>query len=297
MQVKIGEHELAMDGPYLGRMREANDLLNDPAALRTRLDEDGYLLIRGFHDSAAVGAARQELLQKLAEMGRLAPQTALETALVGPANRSEFFGEGGAAGLATWLSLFELLRSPGVMAFFERLLGGPVAGYDYQWGRATGRDGFSAFHYDNIFMGRGTPNLYTVWTPLGDVPLSQGPLVVLTGQPRLERLRQTYGQLDVDRDRVEDPYFNDPFELVDRFGGRWVTSDFEAGDAVIFGMFLMHGSLSNTTDHYRLSVDARYQLVADAWDERWVGPNPPGHYAWHSGPTVKMASLRQGWQL
>jgi ectoine hydroxylase-related dioxygenase (phytanoyl-CoA dioxygenase family) len=68
-----------------------------------------------------------------------------------------------------------------------------------------------------------------------------------------------------------------------------------AGDALIFGMFTMHGSLTNTTDRYRISVDTRYQLASEPVDERWIGKKPKGHYAWGKGKTVSMKEARKQW--
>ena len=48
-------------------------------------------------------------------------------------------------------------------------------------------------------MGRGTKNLYTSWTPLGDVPYEMGGLMLLENSHRLDELKQTYGQTDVDK--------------------------------------------------------------------------------------------------
>jgi hypothetical protein len=45
----------------------------------------------------------------------------------------------------------------------------------------------------------------------------------------------------------------------------------------MFNMTLVHGSLDNHTDRFRLSTDTRYQLTAEPADERWVGEKPPGH--------------------
>ena len=47
----------------------------------------------------------------------------------------------------------------------------------------------------------------------------------------------------------------------------------------MFNMTLVHGSLDNQTNRFRLSTDTRYQLLADPIDERWVGERPPGHGA------------------
>ena len=39
-----------------------------------------------------------------------------------------------------------------------------------------GNEEFTGAHYDVVYMGRGTPRLYTSWTPIGDAPLEDGPL-------------------------------------------------------------------------------------------------------------------------
>jgi ectoine hydroxylase-related dioxygenase (phytanoyl-CoA dioxygenase family) len=47
-------------------------------------------------------------------------------------------------------------------------------------------------------MGRGTKKLYTSWTPLEDVPMEKGGLMVLESSHRLDEVKSTYGELDVD---------------------------------------------------------------------------------------------------
>ena len=83
------------------------------------------------------------------------------------------------------------------------------------------------------------------------------------------------GQLDVDRDRDNNPYgggwfSKNPAEVQQRFGGRWLTTEFQAGDALVFTMFTLHCSLDNTSNRIRLSTDSRYQLASAPIDERWV---------------------------
>jgi len=60
-------------------------------------------------------------------------------------------------------------------------------------------------------------------------------------------------------------------------GGRWLTTDFKAGDVLSFGMGTVHASLDNHSNCFRLSSDSRYQLASLPVDERWVGRNPIGH--------------------
>ena len=122
-----------------------------------------------------------------------------------------------------------------------------------------------------------------------------GPLAILAGSHRFDRIRETYGEMDVDRDKVTGWFSNDPVELVDTYGGQWRSAEFEMGDALIFGMYTMHGSLSNTTGRFRLSCDTRYQRADEPVDERWIGENPIAHYAWMKGDTVPMEKARQRW--
>ena len=146
-------------------------------------------------------------------------------------------------------------------------------------------------------MGRGTTNVLTCWTPIGDIPLELGPLAILVGSHRFEIIKGTYGQMDVDRDHVTGWFSNDPFELIDKYGGQWQTANFRQGDVLIFGMFTMHASLDNTTNRFRLTTDTRYQPANEPGDDRWIGDNPTGHYAWRIGKTVSMDQARQQWNV
>mgnify|MGYP003377119148 CR=1 FL=1 len=57
----------------------------------------------------------------------------------------------------------------------------------------------------------------------------------------------------------------------------YLEAEYVPGDALVFGMFMLHGSLKNTTNRYRISCDTRFQLAGEPVDERWVGRAPSGH--------------------
>ncbi|GHH99827.1 phytanoyl-CoA dioxygenase family protein [Neobacillus kokaensis] len=298
MKVQMGKHELEMNNDYLVELRSSNDILDNTEALRERLKQDGYLLIRDFHDRKKVLEARHNILVKLQEMGRLDSSAPLEDGVIGPEGQGAAF-----MGFSTKLrkelpDVVELSESDRVMSFFNRLLGGESLTYDYKWPRAVAKGGNTGAHYDTVYMGRGTDNLYTVWTPLGDVPLEQGPLVVCLGSQHFENVKKTYGKMDVDRDNVEHGWLSDnPYEIVEKFGGKWATSSFKAGDAIIFGMYFLHGSLNNMTNRYRLSMDTRYQLKSEPVDERWFGKDAKGHYAWGKGKVKTITEARREWGI
>lgn len=298
MKVQMGKHELEMNSDYLTELRSSNDILDDTEALKERLKEDGYLLIRNFHEREKVLKARNNILEKLQQMGRLDSHAPLEEGVISQEEKDAAF-----MGFAEKLKkeipdVVELSESDRVMSFFERVLGGECLTYDFKWPRAVSRGGNTGAHYDNVYMGRGTSNLYTVWTPLGDVPLEQGPLVVCLGSQHFENVKNTYGKMDVDRDNVEGGWLtDDPYEIVEKFGGKWATTSFNAGDAIIFGMFFLHGSLNNMTNRYRLSMDTRYQLKSEPVDERWFGKKAKGHYSWGKGKVKSITEARKEWGI
>ena len=67
--------------------------------------------------------------------------------------------------------------------------------------------------------------------------------------------------------------------LQEKIGGKWLTTDFKAGDFLCFGMFLLHCSTDNQSPDgkLRISTDTRYQLASEPADERWVGDDPLMH--------------------
>ena len=46
---------------------------------------------------------------------------------------------------------------------------------------------------------------------------------------------------------------------------RWLTAEFEAGDVLLLSMMTIHGSVKNCANYTRLSLDVRWQPVADEW--------------------------------
>ncbi len=291
----MGKDEMELGGRYLSTLREANDLLDDADALKARMAEDGYLFIRGLQDRDRVGEARRVVLENLEANNQIDPDYPLDLGVAAAGKRGSFFG--GAKQVTHTPEFLSVVNSPEIMGFFERFLGGPVLTFDYKWLRAVGPGNNTGAHYDVVYMGRGTTNLYTVWTPLDDVTYDMGPLVILAGSHQFDAVKETYGKMDVDRDHVTGHFTNEPIEMVDQYGGQWQTSEFSMGDVIILGIYTMHGSINNTSNRFRISTDTRYQLATDPVDHRWVGENPVAHYAWTEGKTVSMDEMRRKWKV
>ncbi len=300
MKYAMGSCEFEAESAALTlRLRESNEVGDDPAALRQRLEEDGYLLLRGLHDRDAVLRARESVLRRLDARGALADDVSLTEGIVnphyeGPANYSARHNDD----LKT-AELKALVYGPAIMNFFDRLFGTEAASYQFQWPRAVGPGGFSPIHCDWPFMSRGSSRLLTCWTPLDDIPPEFGPLVICEGSHRWQHVIETYGRSDVDRDLTTGTFSEDPAELVENFGGRWATTTFRAGDVVILGMHTIHASLTNTTDRFRISCDTRYQPESEPMDARWAGQDPPGHEnLWTPGVELEpVAASRARWGI
>ena len=271
-------------------------LLSDTDALRHQIAEQGHLFLPGFLDRQRVLEVRGALLKKLAERGAIDLTFPLMDGVSHPD-----YNDIEAHQLTRQLpELDQLLYTGHLMHFFTGLLGGPVRHYDYTWLRvlAPGRGTFS--HCDVVYMGRGTKNLLTAWTPLGDIDSAMGGLMILEGSHDHRRLRETYGNKDVDEycqnrpgaERVKamanrtGALCHDPNQLRRSLGGRWLNHEYRAGDVVIFNVYMVHCGLDNQTNRLRLSSDSRYQLASEPLDERWNGPNPVAH-----GPAGKRGKI------
>jgi len=275
-----------------GELRDSSYLCDDGESLRARMEEDGYLFLRGYFERDDVLAARREVVHRLAKEGALEPGTDPMDAIIAKGHQSFFRPD-----LTKKNAPLERLLYTGrMMELYARYFAEPVLHFDYTWLRAMGPGNGTAPHCDVVYMGRGTrEKLLTAWTPLGDAPLTLGGLMILEGSHRQhERLRH-YLERDVDTyctngrhaREIEsgkklwewDGYLaKNPVSLRQKLGGRWLTTNFEAGDLLTFTMHTVHGSIDNATpDRIRLSSDSRYQPASLPADERWVGENPIAH--------------------
>lgn len=286
-------HEVDTAPGAFGELVDSTPLLDDVDGLRQRMDEDGYLFLRGYLDRDAVMAARLEVCRRLAGAGRIDARNHPLVDAVAAAGTGTFFepvalSDGNEP-------LLRLLYDGRMIAFYERFLGGRIRHFDYTWFRtATAGSDATPPHCDIVYMGRGTEDLYTSWTPIGDVPVVDGPLCVIPGSHRIRKLRENYCRIDVDavctnrsRDgqkKAQSPssgYLSrNPPRLRRNLGIPFLTTDFLAGDLLVFSMFTIHCALDNHGPRIRLSSDTRYQLAGESVDERWIsidGKAPVAH--------------------
>lgn len=285
-------HELEMDDDKVGLLRDSSAVAGDFAELRRRFDEDGYLYLPGYLDRDEVLAARASLTRRLADSDVLDPAYPPMDAVCRPGAGYVFKPELTRDNAAVQ----GLLYSGRLVDFYTRFFGEEIRHYDFTWLRAIGPGKGTNPHCDLPYMGRGTHRHMTCWLPYGDISYELGGLMVLEHSHRRMDLLQHYVYRDVDAFCENKPkeaqnaknggwtftgtLSHNPPAVRQKFGGRWLTTEYRAGDFLTFGMFLVHASLDNRSQNrLRISSDSRYQRASEPIDERWVGPNPPGHTA------------------
>lgn len=283
-------HQLEDGDDRIGLLHPTDATIG-PERLRQHMAEDGYLFLRNTLDREEVLAARRGVLEQLAAEGQLDPSVPLMEGV--PKSGTTLYFEPELAQKNN-VPLQYLLYNPQgrLMRFFSSFLGGDILHFDFTWLRCISPGLGTPSHCDIVYMGRGTRKLYTAWVPLGDVDFELGGLMLLENSHKNQRLQSTYGQQDVDSYCSNHPEYptkldsgqrgwlsEDPNHIRQKLGGRWLTSEYNAGDVVIFCMDIVHGGMDNRSNRLRISSDSRYQLASEPADERWVGENPPGHSA------------------
>jgi hypothetical protein len=251
----------------------------DFAALRERLEDQGYLFIRGVVPREDNLKARTHVLKTFtAKGGILDPAFAMEDGVLHEecGQKCLPYMEGRNDVTHNKVMLEGVLESTHLKTLFAGLLNvKKVRTFDWKWLRAVPTNVFTGCHVDWVYMGRGTKAVLTNWIPFGDNPMEMGTIAVLEGSHKLasfDHFRRTYGQLDTEAAKLDGTgwFCTDQREL-EKLGGQWCTSDFKAGDIVLFTMHTVHMSTKNTSSNVRISCDIRWQPEDEAADPRYCG--------------------------
>lgn len=270
-----------------GELRDSSAFATDGPALRQRLVDDGYVLLRGVLDPRVLLRAQRLIAAELARLGVLEPHGDREGSLL-PARR----------GVSLYRVMDDLevadlravTRQPALMNIFGAIFGETARPLDYTWPRAAGPGRSELPHADWPYMCRGTARLFTSWIPLMDLPRVMGPLMILEDSHRPHPQTRDYLERDADRLGMFDAvrlrhgalvhgarYSRRPDRVQKEFGTRWLTTDFCMGDVVIFSPRGLHATLDNRSHGFRASLDCRFQPVSEPVDPRFAGEFPRGH--------------------
>jgi hypothetical protein len=284
----------------LAEMWDSSSLLGRPEALRERMSDDGYLLLRGVLDPDAVRAARAEVLARIEAVGEAVPGS--DGIFTGRSRRAALEPDLG----AFWQSVSE---GPRVRAVSHSVVTGGIAvalagedarPQDYLFLRVGVQGRATELHFDYPFFARMHDRVWTVWLPVGDVPMERGPLAIVEGSHRFTDLIESVNGFDVALNRDRKAALGvDAISFVESRGARLLTADFKAGDLAIFGMYTLHGSLDHhdPTGRVRVSCDLRWQAASMPIDERYFGPHPAGTTGAGYGELNGAKPLDQPWHV
>jgi len=270
----------------VGQFRDSS--AGNARELRRHLADSGYVFLRGVLDKDEVLTAREEVFSRLVEVGEIKPP-AIEGVATGRSRRRELVEDL----IDFWRSVSEgpalrrVSHGPRVRAIMQAVFGEPARPQDYLWLRPRAVGWSTGLHFDHPFFARGSPRVHTVWIPLGDIPLSDGPLTLVEGSNKFLDLIHSVHAKDNQANNsptvAEQAAFHpewsaDAIAFLRERNTRLLSAEFCAGDVLVFTLDTLHGSLDNASQigRTRLSCDVRYQPWSDPLDERYFGPNPSG---------------------
>jgi len=309
LQVSLGDRVYSYPSKELGELADHTPLYEnqDWGGLRTELARLGYVRIRGLHDREVVLKARRAVLEHIAQTGegKFDPSQPLESGVL-----DSRCGRGcipfmeGRNCITHSQDVKAVLEGNPPMEFFRNLLEAEPRTFDFKWLRGVHKEAFTGAHVDNVYMGRGTTELYTMWTPMGDVTVDMGTLAVVEGSnndKKFNKLQETYGSCDLEAENVSGTgwFTEDPGEVETKFNCNWKTSDFSAGDVLIFTTRTLHMSTKNLTNKCRISCDTRWQRQDRPVDSRFIGESfpwlnaAPKHGLWAEGKSEECSTMQE----
>jgi ectoine hydroxylase-related dioxygenase (phytanoyl-CoA dioxygenase family) len=236
-------------------LTDSTRLLGDGHALHARLAEDGYVFLRGLLPTDTVQTVRAGVGATLDDAGWLARSSTADAPI--PTDAAVREGRPGYfdayVGIQRLQSFHELAHHPAVLSVMDGIVGEPLLVHPRKIARTSlpHDDEYTPPHQDYRLI-QGTVDTLTCWVPLGDCPATLGSLRMLQGS-------HLGGLADADPGKG-------PGGLqveVDDDDKAWRTTDYRAGDAIIFTSLTVHGALRNNEDRLRFSADFRYQSLLE----------------------------------
>lgn len=229
-----------------------------PRLLRACLQTDGYVLIRELLPQNDVHPVLGEILRVIYDAGWLSPDC---DPFDRAANLVAACGDPDPEFKKTYQEVFNLAafhslpHHPALKRAMRMIVGDRVLVHPKPIGRLIfphcERLRVHA-HQDFRFMG-GDQECFTVWIPLHDCPVEQGPLQIMRGSHRS-------GFISHEEENLHVPELPGSATT----GGEWVGGPIYAGDVLIFHSLTVHAALPNLSKQLRISIDCRFQDYARA---------------------------------
>lgn len=259
-------------GKLLAELRVSNDAIEDAEELKKRLDDEGYLFFRKLQNPDKLWNLRLEILNVCREGGWLQTRTNLAEGIV---NLSRKCTEGDLEYTKVYHEIYKLESFhqaghwPIILETLKKLIASPILPLPQKIARLwfpRYTKHTTPIHQDFVHF-QGNFNTLSCWTALGDCPIELGGLAILTGSHKVGTVHDHHfslgaGGLAINSNQLE---------------GKWVTTNYEIGDTLIFPSLTVHQALPNkTSNHLRISLDNRYQTTNFPIAEHMLTPHLSG---------------------
>lgn len=243
-----------------GELFDSTSHLSSPEQLRDDLEKRGYVFIRGLFPLEELLNVRRDIAGVLQRNGWLDPAVDPMLALsgdgVGPYAESVHPEYAPVYDQIQHLESFHTLpHDPRLVQLFRDLFNGEPLIHPRHITRVVFPNAVEETtppHQDYIYI-LGTNNTLTAWFPVGDCPRELGGLAVLEGSHQ-QGLLPTVAARGAGSRGI----------LLENSGQKWVSTDFRAGDVLVFLALTVHSGLPNLTrNRLRLSMDIRTSPVAE----------------------------------
>ncbi|MGA9668205.1 MAG: phytanoyl-CoA dioxygenase family protein [Terracidiphilus sp.] len=225
----------------------------DPHSMQRELSSKGYALVRGAIPHADVRNVLSDIVNVLSDAGWLVPG---HDPIQRIANVGAACGDPNPLFKQIYQEVFNLEafhalpHHPELKRFMKMLAGEQVLIHPKPIGRLIfpNCENLTVHaHQDYRFMS-GDTECFTVWIPLHDCTVDQGPLQILEGSHR-------FGVIDHVDENLHVPEI--PAGAV--ADGEWVGGQINAGDVLVFHSLTVHAASPNLSNRLRISLDFRFQ--------------------------------------
>ncbi|MCY3911874.1 MAG: phytanoyl-CoA dioxygenase family protein [Chloroflexi bacterium] len=258
---------------------DATEIAGDGDAARSRFDRDGYLFVRGLMPPPVVEDLRRQFLAVLRDADWIAADSPPDDQV---AELSAFAVEPEPAYQKVYNQLYRLPAFHALQHRAELLdligavLDAPVIPQPRVIARVLfpGRTAHTTPAHQDFVPVQGAADTITAWIPLTDLSPEMGGLQIAAGTHR-KGVFDFVPALGAGGTEITDPLH-----------GAWVGGTFQQGDVLFFHSMTVHRGAPATGARLRLSVDLRFQRLAD--------PIAPGSLKPHD-PDVTWEQIYEGW--
>ena len=285
----------------LGSLKETCLKNKSDEQLRNSLNNDGYLLLREVIDKNSITKARNDVFEKLNNVDELTDPF-YEGISSGRSRRDELHKDRGDfwENVSNTKSLRKITNGNILQGVFSRIFGISSVGFDFIFLRAVSGGKFTHMHCDAGFFTRKTQKVLTCWLVFTDITIDKGPLFIIEGSHKFSDIKTKYNGFDVDiHKHMKATIDTDPITFAKQRNSKILTTQFRPGDALIFGMYTVHGTFENYADDkkIRLTCDIRFQPNNEIKDPRYFGPNPTGTTGAGYGELNSARPLNEDWHV